>query len=39
MTTPTQIFYYIPEDNETFDHLNLFVMNKPTADIRLNDIK
>ncbi len=35
----TNVFYYIPEDNETVEQMNFFKIHKETSDIRINDIK
>ena len=35
----TNIFYYIPEDNEDPNHLNTFTLYKSTNDITLTDIR
>ena len=35
----TNIFYYIPEDNEDFNQLNFFPIQKPLGEVSLNDIR
>ena len=36
----SHIFYYVPEDQDSFEHLNLFIIpNKSLNDVRLHDIK
>ena len=35
----TYIFYYVPEDNEDFNQLNYFPIQKAITDINLTDIR
>ncbi len=35
----TFIYYFIPEDNENENKMNIFIIYKNYKDIRLNDIK
>ncbi|TNV75267.1 hypothetical protein FGO68_gene13396 [Halteria grandinella] len=35
----TNVFYYVPEDNETPEQLNYFKIFKPQSDIRIGDIQ
>ena len=35
----TNIFYYVPEDNEDINQLNTFTVHKPINDVTLKDIK
>ena len=35
----TNIFYFVPEDNETPEQMNFFKVHKSLAEVRLNDIK
>lgn len=35
----TFIYYFIPEDKEDQEKLNVFMIYKPYKDVRLNDIK
>ena len=35
----TNVFYYVPEDNESADDMNYFKIQKAPGDVRLHDIQ
>ena len=35
----TNVFYYVPEDQETAEQMNYFKVHKATSEIRLHDIQ
>ena len=35
----TNIFYYVPEDNDTAEQMNYFKVHKAISDVRVNDIR
>ena len=38
-TTYSYVYYFVPLDGDTEDHMNVFLIRKPASEVTVNDVE